>query len=225
MTLPRPRRNRRPRFNGSPSDHALTEQWPAQLRAGDMDGATYDWFGGGSDIGVMAIAITQGATGPAPPGGYQPEPAAFPALQAAPEPEGPILAAVPVTEAAVIGDELRLPFVWCEMPGCIGFHRDPAALGERDARDRAKLAGWRTDALGRLACPGCQQTRGDYRTPQPVTWHHPEVARRWHAREPLSDTGAFRLGVEAELGRRISYENPALARAIAAATHRTAGAS
>jgi hypothetical protein len=213
---------KRPRFNGSPSDHALTEQWPAQLRTDDMDGATYDWFDGGSDIGVMAIAAFTNA-GPAPLDGYQPGPASFPALQAAPEPGRPVLAAVPVTEAAVIGDELRLPFVWCEMPGCIGFHRDPAALGERDARDRAAAAGWRTDALGRLACPDCQQSRGDYRTPQPVTWQHRAVARQWHehgtvpgAQELTDLTGA------AEYARRINREDPALARDIIAATHRTA---
>jgi hypothetical protein len=199
-------------------------------------------FGGVSDIGVMAIAaFTRDVA--APLDGYQPAPAAFPALPAGPGAAAlpdwerdlldeearqmalPVLAPVPVTERAVIGDELRLPFVWCEMPSCISFHRDPASLGERDARDRAAAGGWRTDALGRLACPPCQQARADYRTPRPVAWHHPEVARRWHAREPLTDTGAFRLGVEAELGRRVSYEDPALAQAIAGATARTAGAS
>src|SRR5580765_5542685 len=81
--------------------------------------------------------------------------------------------------------------------------------------------GWRTDALGRLACPDCQQARADYRTPQPVTWHHPTVARHWHERGTvLREEEAFRLGVEAELGKRISYEDPALAGAIAGATYR-----
>jgi hypothetical protein len=237
MTFPRPRR-KRPRFNGSPSDHAPTEQWLSQLRTGDVDGTTWPaepghvTFGGVSDIGVMAIAI--GPAGPAPL-------AIGPALPAAAGPEAeplpdwerdlldeearqmarPVLADVdPLTETAVIGDQLRLPILWCEMPRCINWHHDPDSLGERDTRERAIARGWRTDALGRLACPECQQTRPDYRTPQPVAWHHPEVARRWHAREPLSDTGAFRLSVEAELGRRVSYEDPALARAVAGATFR-----
>jgi hypothetical protein len=203
-----------------PDDHAITEAMAAAGPA-PWNGTTWD---GANDIGVMAIAISP--PGPAPLDGYQPRPAAFPALHAVPGPgAAPVLAAVPVTEAAVIGDELRLPVVWCEMPRCINFDHDRGSLGERDARDRAMAAGWRADALGRLACPPCQQSRGDYRTPQPVSWHHPEVARRWHAREPLTDTGAFRLGVEAELGRRISYEDPALARAIAGATARTAATS
>jgi hypothetical protein len=218
VTHPRFRRNRRPRFNGSPADHAPTEQWVSQLRTGDMDGATW---AGENDIGVMAIAIT----GPAPLDGYQPQPASFPALHAVPEaePDRQALPPVPITMSAALGDYLRLPFVWCEMPGCIGFHRDPAALGERDALDRAIADGWRHDALDRLACPDCQQTRADYRTPQPVAWHHPRVSRQWDERGTVpTEAQAFRLGVEAELGRRVSYENPALARAIAGATQRTA---
>ena len=209
-------KRRRPHFNGNTADHAATEQWNAPLRTDAVDGATYDWQGA-SDIGVMTIAITR----PAPLDGYQPQPPSFPALHAAPEPRD-ILPPVPVTEPAVIGDELRLPVIWCEMGGCIGFFHDPDAAGFRHARGLALVAGWRTDALGRLACTDCQQTRPDYDTPAAVAWHHPEVARRWHAQEPLTDTGAFRLSVEAELGRRVSYEDPALARAIAGATHRTA---
>jgi len=196
-------------------DDAATEQWTAQLRTDDVDGATYEWTGA-SDIGVMVIATSSTA----PLDGYQPAPASFPMLQAAPEPR-PVLPPVPVTERAVIGDELRLPIIWCEMPQCINHHLDREAAGERDARTRAHDAGWRTDALGRLACPGCQQTRADYRTPQTVTWHHPDVARHWHERGiAISEEDAFRLGVEAELGRRVSYEDPALAGAIAGATYR-----
>ena len=205
----------RPFRRGTRDDDAATEQWTAQLRTDDVDGATYHW-GGASDIGVMTIATFSTA----PLDGYQPAPASFPMLQAAPEPR-PVLPPVPVTERAVIGDELRLPIIWCEMPRCISWHRDPASAGERDARTRAYDDGWRTDALGRLACPGCQQTRADYRTPQPVTWHHPDVARHWHEHgRPLREEDAFRLGVEAELGRRVSYEDPALAGAIAGATFR-----
>jgi hypothetical protein len=125
------------------------------------------------------------------------------------------------------------------MPDCINRHHDREAAGEHDARDRAHADGWRTDALGRLACPDCQQSRPDYRTPQPVAWHHPEVRRRWNWDDPgmrhrwasgqhhvevgcdlIDPEDAFRLGVEAELGRRVSRERPSLARAIAGATYR-----
>ncbi len=69
---------------------------------------------------------------------------------------------------AVIGDELRMPIMWCEMGSCISWHADPSALGEADNRDRAILAGWRIDALGRLACPQCQQTTVAFRATRPV---------------------------------------------------------
>ena len=62
------------------------------------------------------------------------------------------------TERAVIGDQLRMPVMWCEMGSCISWYTHPAALGEVDTRARAIGAGWRIDALGRLACPQCQQT-------------------------------------------------------------------
>ena len=52
--------------------------------------------------------------------------------------------------------------MWCEMGSCISWHADPAALGEADTRARAIGAGWRIDALGRLACPRCQQTNPGY---------------------------------------------------------------
>jgi hypothetical protein len=64
-----------------------------------------------------------------------------------------VRARVPITERAVIGDELRMPVMWCEMGSCISWHSDPAALGEADIRARAIAAGWRVDALGRLTCP------------------------------------------------------------------------
>jgi hypothetical protein len=73
-----------------------------------------------------------------------------------------------VTGRAVIGDQLRLPIAWCEMGSCIWRHADPAALGEADIRARAIAAGWRVDALGRLACPGCQQSSPGFRASCPV---------------------------------------------------------
>ena len=69
---------------------------------------------------------------------------------------------------AVIGDQLRMPIMWCEMGSCISWHADPAALGEADTRARAIAAGWRIDALGRLACPQCQQNDPRYRAARPV---------------------------------------------------------
>ena len=70
---------------------------------------------------------------------------------------------------ATIGDQLRRPAAWCEMGSCIWHHADPAALGEADIRARAISAGWRVDALGRLACPRCQQTSPGFRATCPVT--------------------------------------------------------
>ena len=214
------RRNRRPHFNGSPDDHAATEQWPAQLRTDEIDGTTYQWAGA-SDIGVMTIATF---ARPAPLDGYQPQPPSFPALPAAPEPQPrDVLPPVPVTMPAVIGDDLKLPVIWCEMPGCISFYLDDESAGFRDARDHADAAGWRTDALGRLACPGCQQGRADYRTPQPVTWHHPGIPRRWHERGTLpSEETQTRLTGAAEYARYVSRKRPDWAAAMAGATHRTA---
>jgi hypothetical protein len=82
---------------------------------------------------------------------------ARPAARAAPA--GPARTAV----RAVIGDQLRPPVMWCEMGSCVSRHADPAALGEADARARAINSGWRIDALGRLACPRCQQTHPGFR--------------------------------------------------------------
>ena len=79
----------------------------------------------------------------------------------------PARAAAPVTARAAIGDELRRPIMWCEMASCINYHADPSALGEADARALAVRAGWRIDAVGRLACPQCQQT-ASFWTPRPV---------------------------------------------------------
>lgn len=83
------------------------------------------------------------------------------------------------TVRAVIGDELRMPIMWCEMGTCISWYADPAALGEADNRARAIHNGWRIDALGRLACPRCQQTdAGFWATCPVVPWdRHTALAR------------------------------------------------
>lgn len=69
----------------------------------------------------------------------------------------PLTQPVAITEQCVIGDQLRVPATWCDMPGCGGRFTHPAALGEADNRARAVRAGWRQDTWGRLVCPGCQR--------------------------------------------------------------------
>lgn len=61
------------------------------------------------------------------------------------------------TARAVIGDAIRIPILWCQFGSCIARYTHRDALGERDLRVRALAAGWRYDALGRLACPECVQ--------------------------------------------------------------------
>ncbi|HYK30048.1 MAG TPA: hypothetical protein VEV61_18965 [Streptosporangiaceae bacterium] len=73
-------------------------------------------------------------------------------------------------ERAVIGDELRKPMVWCELGGCVAWHADPAALGERDVRIRALAAGWRHDVFGRLICPKCLQRQAFWNARPVVAW-------------------------------------------------------
>ena len=87
------------------------------------------------------------------------------------------------TARAVIGDQLRVPIMWCEMGSCISWHADPAALGEADTRARAIEAGWRIDALGRLACPRCQQNDPGFWASHPVVpWdRYTAIARTAHA--------------------------------------------
>ena len=111
-------------------------------------------------------------------GGARPEALAGPAAPAAPA--GPAGATV----RAVIGDQLRMAVMWCEMGSCVSWHADPAALGEADARARAIDAGWRIDALGRLACPGCQQTDPGFRASSQVVPcdRHTALARTARAR-------------------------------------------
>jgi len=56
---------------------------------------------------------------------------------------------------AIIGDEVRVPILWCEFGSCIARYTSREVIGERDLRARALAVGWRYDALGRLACPSC----------------------------------------------------------------------
>lgn len=71
-------------------------------------------------------------------------------------------------EPSPIGDALRMPIAWCEMDSCISRYEYPAALGEADIRARAITAGWRVDALGRLACPQCQRSGPWFWTTHPI---------------------------------------------------------
>ena len=95
------------------------------------------------------------------------------------------------TERAAIGDQLRIPIAWCEMGSCISHHADRAALGEADVRARAISADWRIDALGRLACPRCQQSGAGFRASRPVAlWDRDAAITR-----ALLMTAALRAGV------------------------------
>jgi len=106
-----------------------------------------------------------------------------------------------MTGRAVIGDQLRMPVMWCEMGSCISWHADPAALGEADTRARAIGAGWRIDAFGRLACPRCQQTDpGFWATGPVVPWdRYTAVARA--ARAAVRGDGTAAWGSSGDPGR------------------------
>jgi hypothetical protein len=137
------------------------------------------------------------ATGAAPVTAGTPSlPARSAALTAS---AGPAGAAV----RAVIGDQLRMPIMWCEMGSCISWHADPAALGEADTRARAIAAGWRIDALGRLACPRCQQNDPGYWTARPVVPRDRDTATARTARTPAAP-GASAVGRAAPRGSRDS---------------------
>ncbi len=108
-----------------------------------------------------------------------------------------------MTVRAVIGDQLRMPIMWCEMGSCISWHADPAALGEADTRARAIGAGWRIDAFGRLACPRCQQTDpGFWATGRVVLWdRYTAVARAARAAAVHGDGNAAAWGGSRDPGR------------------------
>jgi hypothetical protein len=103
---------------------------------------------------------------------------------------------------AVIGDELRMPIMWCEMDSCISWHADRTALGEADVRARAIRAGWRIDALGRLACPQCQQTKVAFRATRPVVLWDRATAIAMAARATAPDRWAARLAAPDRRGAR-----------------------
>ena len=84
----------------------------------------------------------------------------------------PLIHPVTITGHCIIGDQIRVPAVRCDMAGCEAAFADPAALGEADNRALAVVAGWAKDALGRLLCPACQRNY-----PTPVWWAFPREPR------------------------------------------------
>ncbi len=178
-----------------PDDASILQMndWLAELRDDDdaerpAEGRGAPASGAWPDASAVLAAPAEPAS-PAEPAEpavlAEPVSPAEPAVLAEPvSPAEPAEAAVPAAPAgaavrAVIGDQLRMPIMWCEMGSCISWHADPAALGEGDARARAIGAGWRIDAFGRLACPQCQQTDPGFRASRPVVlWdRHTAIAR------------------------------------------------
>jgi hypothetical protein len=104
--------------------------------------------------------------------------------------EGGLRDGATIPERAPIGDELRIPIAWCDMDACISYYEHPAALGEADIRARAIAAGWRVDAVGRLACPGCQQRVPWFWTTQPVV--------RWDRGRAVTAAARLAAAVRAE---------------------------
>jgi hypothetical protein len=137
--------------------------------------------------------------GPPSPGDAQPQPAGG-RVRA-----DPLAGPVAITERAVLGDRIRRPTAWCEMPCCISRYEYPAALGEADVHAGALAAGWRHDGLGRLVCPYCQQRNPGLWVTRPVAWQD-----RAPARGSGHDTGpawAGRLGaVWTALSARVSVQ-------------------
>ena len=110
---------------------------------------------------------------------FLPAPPVLPAPRAAaPEPPPARAAAPPPRRVpamrrwrpmrAIIGDECRVPILWCEFGRCIARYTSEDTLGERDLRARALATGWRYDALGRLACPSCGQHDPSFRNSRPA---------------------------------------------------------
>lgn len=175
----------------SPADVSAHEMsaWIAQLRDEGSDagysgarpsgGTASDGApGDGGPVRKIAAPAVSAGTPPAVPSGTLPA-APSGTLPAVPGtvPASDSRAPGPSTaERAVIGDQLRIPIVWCELAQCISHHTNPAALGEADIRARALSAGWRFDRLGRLTCPECQQSSPWFWPAHPVALQDREAA-------------------------------------------------
>src|SRR5262245_45550970 len=158
--------------DAGPSDAGYGDARPSGGTA--SDGAPGD---GGPVRKIAAPAVSAG-TPPAVPSGTLPA-APSGTLPAVPGtvPASDSRAPGPSTaERAVIGDQLRIPIVWCELAQCISHHTNPAALGEADIRARALSAGWRFDRLGRLTCTECQQSSPWFWPAHPDSLQYREAA-------------------------------------------------
>lgn len=109
------------------------------------------WAGRADELAHLR-ALADGERG-APPPAVRFDPRVHPVMRF-----DPLVHPVAITGQCVIGDQLRVPAVWCAMVRCDAAFADPAALGEADNRTRALAAGWAEDALGRMVCPACQVT-------------------------------------------------------------------
>ena len=203
---------------------AQAMDWLGQLREDDRAEPT---LGGSGEPAPVPAATGPAVTTPAVTGPAVAAPAVTaPAAAVPPAPVGPSapLPAPPVprvsdedvrdgaaiAERAPIGDELRIPIAWCDMDACISYYEHPAALGEADIRTRAIAAGWRVDAVGRLACPQCQQSVPWFWTTQPVVpWDRGRAvtaAARMAAAVRAEATGS--AGGTAEPGTIPAVESP-----------------
>lgn len=187
-----------------------------RVRPAGYDARTYTWQGAsgtGLPDGVVAVKRYGEDTEPLArlrARGQHAGDAAGRALRQGTAIELPPPPPPPEPERAKIGDELRLPLMWCDMPSCIQRHEAPAALGEADARARAIDAGWRIDALGRMACPRCQQADPGYRPAGQVVHWHPDAHR---ARGHIMTTPGGNRGADAEFWARALAEHDQIRRA------------
>jgi hypothetical protein len=152
----------------SPADVSAHEMsaWIAQLRDEGSDA----WFSDAQPSGGTASDEAPGDREVTPK-------VAAPARPVEKPPASAGQASCPgTTGRALIGDDLRIPIVWCEIARCISHHTHPAALGEADIRARALSAGWRIDRLGRLTCPECQQSSPWFWPAHPVALWDREAA-------------------------------------------------
>jgi hypothetical protein len=157
------------RIKTRPDDVSMLQMndWLAELRDEDRAEATREEAAesaaaAAAPNGSAAPAETEAPARPSAPA--ETEAPARPSAPAETRVPARVGAAADVSPAAsaparaVIGDQIRMPIMWCEMGSCISWYTHRAALGEADTRARAIAAGWRIDALGRLTCPQCQQT-------------------------------------------------------------------
>jgi len=178
---------------------AQAMDWLDQLRE---DGRTEPSLGGDNQATDPAAAVPPAPVPPAPAMPLAAPPRSAPSAappQSAPVPAPPAPRAsdegdrrdgTAIPERAPIGDELRIPIAWCDMDACISYYEHPAALGEADIRARAIAAGWRVDAVGRLACPECQQRVPWFWTTQPVV--------RWDRGRAVTAAARLAAAVRAE---------------------------